>query len=157
MKRKHQRLLFVLVGMGLLALAVTLVIAALGDSLNYFYAPSDLAADSGKPQPAGAFQLGGLVKEGSFTREGDLKVRFVVTDNAADIVVHYDQSQQGLLPDLFREGQGVIVEGSLQPDGSLMATRVLAKHDENYMPPEVADALKRSGDWRGDGTDAATP
>ncbi len=142
MTRKRRRLYMVLAGMVLLSGAVALVLAALDENLSYFYDPSNIAeAPPGRP-----IRLGGLVEEGSVERQADgLTVTFRVTDLANSIDVTY----KGLLPDLFREGQGVITEGTLGPDRVFVAREVLAKHDETYMPREVADALKKSGQWKG--------
>ncbi|WP_332693562.1 cytochrome c maturation protein CcmE [Devosia sp.] len=139
--RKQKRLALI-AGLALvLALATTLVLLALRDQIVFFYSPSDVVArEVAAGQP---IRLGGLVKDGSWVRDGQDN-SFVVTDGAADIVAQYT----GILPDLFREGQGVVAEGSLGPDGSFIATNVLAKHDENYIPKEVVDALKASGEWR---------
>lgn len=145
MKRKTQRLYFVGAGLAILGIATALVIVALGDNLRFFMSPFDLVAAAEKP--TGAFRLGGLVVEGSFAEDEAMNTSFTVTDGVADIVIRYDQQAHGLLPNLFREGQGVVVEGRLGPDGDFIADRVLAKHDENYMPKEVADALKKSGHW----------
>ena len=144
MKRKHRRLAFVVVGMVLLGAAAALVLSAFEESLVFFYSPSDLAA---KGIPDGRrFRVGGLVEEGSVKRLADgLTVEFVVTDLVEAVPVSY----RGPLPDLFREGQGVIAEGVLTAGGVFQADGVLAKHDENYMPPEVAEALKKSGQWKG--------
>jgi cytochrome c-type biogenesis protein CcmE len=147
MKRKTQRAVFIGSGMAVLALAVGLTIYALDDSLNFFLSPTQVQA--GDNIPSNTFRLGGLVVDGSLIVDGEMKAQFVVTDTVADIMVHYDQQAHGLLPDLFREGQGVIVEGTYGRD-TFTASRVLAKHDENYMPPEVADALKEAGEWRGE-------
>ena len=130
-----------IVGSGLLAFAVAalLVVNALRSNLVFFFSPSQVAA-SAAPRNA-AFRIGGLVEAGSVQRGGDgLTVRFVVTDLAQRVPVSY----RGLLPDLFREGKGVVVAGRLQADGSFEATQVLAKHDENYMPPEAAAALEQA-------------
>jgi cytochrome c-type biogenesis protein CcmE len=142
--RKRQRLIAVLLALALLGGAAALVLNAFSDSLVFFYSPTDLAA---KPVPAGrTLRVGGLVEEGSVKRDGDgITIHFVVTDLAHTLPVIY----RGVLPDLFREGQGVVAEGKIGPDGVFRATSVLAKHDERYMPPEVAAALKRSGEWRG--------
>ena len=143
MKRKTRRLYFV--GAGLLALgaAAALVLTAFEDNLVFFYSPSDLVAE--KAPPGRAFRLGGLVEEDSFERlEDGLTFAFRVTDLAHSVPVTY----RGILPDLFREGQGVVTEGQLSADGVFVAREVLAKHDENYMPPEVAEALKRAGKWQ---------
>lgn len=145
MKRKHRRLIFVAVGMALLAGAAALILNAARDTLVFFYSPSELAA---APPPGDrAFRLGGLVEDGSLARGDDGTIRFEVTDLKAAVAVSY----RGILPDLFREGQGVVALGTLGPDGVFAATEVLAKHDETYMPPEVAAALKQSGEWHGDG------
>ena len=143
MTRKRRRLYAVLAGMSLLGVAAALVATAFQDSLVFFFTPSQAAA---KNVPAGQrIRLGGLVEEGSVERErGTPLVRFRVTDNERAVVVTY----AGSLPDLFREGQGVITQGSFKPDGTFNADEVLAKHDENYMPPEVADALKKTGRWQ---------
>ena len=125
------------------ALAVGLTLTALGRSVAYFYTPSDLAALAGPP--SGVVRLGGLVETGSVHYTDDkAEVRFVVKDEAASTPVVF----AGILPDLFREGQGVVVEGEIGLDGALRATQVFAKHDENYMPREVADALKKQGRWK---------
>ena len=145
---RKQKRLAVIAGLGLvLALATTLVLVALRDQIVFFYAPSDIVARqvvAGQP-----IRLGGLVKDGSWVRDGQNNT-FTVTDNATEIVAHYT----GILPDLFKEGQGVVAEGSMGPDGTFMATNVLAKHDENYIPKEVVEALKEQGEWR---PEAATP
>ncbi|SDE30493.1 cytochrome c maturation protein CcmE [Rhodospira trueperi] len=140
MTRKKRRLYFV--GLGMLALggATALVLTAIGDNLLYFYSPTDLTER--EVAPGQRFRLGGLVEEGSVEKDGET-VRFVVTDLVHTIPVTFT----GILPDLFREGQGVVTEGQLGPDGLFTAASVLAKHDENYMPPEVADSLKESGYW----------
>ncbi len=142
MTRKRQRLYMVLAGMVLLSGAVALVLAALDENLSYFYDPSNIS----EAPPGRSIRLGGLVEEGSVERQADgLTVTFRVTDMANSIAVTY----KGLLPDLFREGQGVITQGTLGPDRVFVAREVLAKHDETYMPREVADALKKSGQWKG--------
>jgi len=151
--RKRRRLLFVLVGMSLLAVATGLVLYSLRSGIVFFYSPTDLLA---RPQdPSRPVRLGGLVEKGSVVKESDgLTVRFRVTDLKTTLPVAY----RGVLPDLFREGQGVVVEGTLAPDGSFRASEVLAKHDEKYMPPEVAKALKANGEWRPvQGTGAVQP
>ncbi len=142
MTRKQKRLALIgLVGL-VLAVALGLILTALRDQIVFFRSPSEVVA--GKVAPGEAFRLGGLVAEGSLTREPDQRVRFAVTDGAETVRVVY----QGLLPDLFREGQGVVAEGRLGAGGVFNATNVLAKHDENYMPREVADSLKKQGVWR---------
>ena len=145
MKRKHRRLVFLASAMLALGVAAGLVLSAFEENLVFFYSPSDLIE---KDLPEGRrFRLGGLVEEGSLRRLGDgLTVEFVVTDLTATVPVSY----KGPLPDLFREGQGVVTEGKLAAGGVFIADSVLAKHDENYMPPEVAEALKKSGQWQGD-------
>ena len=139
--RKRRRLaLFGVVGL-VLAAATALILNAFNDSLVFFRTPSEV---QGKSEAAGVrFRLGGLVKQGSIVRDG-LTTRFVVTDVKADQPVTYT----GLLPDLFREGQGVVTEGAVGPDGVFKADTVLAKHDENYMPKDVADRLKSQGLWK---------
>ncbi|WP_313388974.1 cytochrome c maturation protein CcmE, partial [Achromobacter aegrifaciens] len=143
MSPRKRRALAILGGLGLLAAAAALVLNALQSNLVFFFSPTQVVA---KEAPAsGSFRVGGLVEQGSLRREADgLTLRFVVTDTAHTVPVTY----QGLLPDLFREGKGVVVAGKLGPDGVFRATEVLAKHDENYMPPEAADALKRAGAQR---------
>jgi cytochrome c-type biogenesis protein CcmE len=143
--RKTRRLYIVLAGMTMLGLATGLTLFAMQDSLVFFYTPSDLAEKDVKPGQR--VRLGGLVADGSVEKDGTT-VHFVVTDMSAELPVTFT----GILPDLFREGQGVVAEGSLLPDGRLEATSVLAKHDENYMPKEVADKLKESGRWQEGGT-----
>ncbi len=144
MTRKRRRLYMVLAGMVLLSGAVALVLIALDENISYFYGPSELGA-----APRGrSIRLGGLVEEGSVTRLADgVTVAFRITDLSESVPVTY----RGLLPDLFREGQSVVTEGMLGPDGTFVAREVLAKHDETYMPREVVDALKKAGQWRGDG------
>lgn len=144
MTRKKRRLYFVLAGMSILGIAAALVLTSFEDSLVFFRSPSDLVE---KPIPAGRnFRLGGLVEEGSVEKNG-VVTRFNVTDLNKAVPVTFE----GLLPDLFREGQGVVAEGSFTEDGVFIATNVLAKHDENYMPPEVAEALKKAGQWKPEG------
>ena len=123
-----------------------LVIAALNDNVLYFYSPSDLRTKS--VTPGVAFRIGGLVARGSVKRESGPEVHFVVTDGRANVPVTFT----GALPDLFREGQGVVASGALDSNGTFAATEVLAKHDERYMPPEVVEALKRSGRWKEGGS-----
>ena len=142
--RKKRRLRIVVAGMTMLAVAVFLVLTAFQDNILFFHSPTDILERSVKEGQS--IRLGGVVAEGSVKQAADGQVRFDVTDFKNAIVVRYT----GLLPDLFREGQGVITEGWMEADGSFHATSVLAKHDENYMPKEVADALKRSGEWKGE-------
>ncbi len=137
MKPRQKRMLWVLAGVALVGLAVTLVLRALDANVMFFYSPSQGRA--GEVPEGAAFRIGGLVEEGSLQRSADgLQVQFVVTDQAQRVPVRY----QGLLPDLFKEGKGVVASGRLQGDGVFAATEVLAKHDENYMPPEAAKALE---------------
>jgi len=141
MTPKRRRLWLLLCSLGVAGAAAGLVLWSLNDNLVFFYSPSQMAAKS--PGPDRRLRLGGLVENGSVRRNGG-EVRFRVTDLKREVEVVY----RGILPDLFREGQGVIVEGSLGRDGVFAAREVLAKHDENYMPPEVAKALKESGRWQ---------
>jgi len=143
--RKRKRLYAVLGGMVMLGIAAALVLFALRDNLVFFYSPSDLASKELVANQR--IRIGGLIAVGSVRKINDgHTIQFTVTDTKADVTVSYT----GVLPDLFREGQGVVAEGRLQPDGVFQATEVLAKHDENYMPREVADALKKSGYWKHD-------
>ena len=146
MTPKRKRLWLLVGSLGVLAVAVALVLSALSDNIVFFYSPSQLAE---KHVPADRrFRIGGLVENGSLHKEGS-EVRFRLTDLKRSVEVVY----RGILPDLFREGQGVIAEGSLGTDSIFSAREVLAKHDEKYMPPEVAKALKESGHWQeGEGT-----
>ncbi len=138
MKPKHQRLVLLALALAAMAGALALGISALGSSATYFYAPSDVFADA--PAPGEAIRLGGLVQKGSVQRLPDgLTLAFRVTDNARDVPVRYT----GIVPDLFREGQGVITEGHFDAQGTFIATSVLAKHDEKYMPPEVEGSLHK--------------
>jgi cytochrome c-type biogenesis protein CcmE len=142
MRRRDQRLMMIGVAGAVLVLAATLTFAGLRNSVVYFVGPSDLAE---KAEPGQRVRLGGLVVEGTLRRDADGASRFVVTDGAVQVEVRY----AGLLPDLFREGQGVVAEGTWQPGQAFEAERVLAKHDETYMPREVAEALKERGEWKG--------
>jgi cytochrome c-type biogenesis protein CcmE len=137
-RRRMMLVLLILVGVGG---AVAFATTAFRDNLLYFYSPSDVYA--GKAPKDRVFRLGGMVPTGSFKREaGSLEARFVLTDFHKDVAVSYT----GVLPDLFREGQGVIARGKLGADGVFIAQEVLAKHDENYMPPEVAESLRKEHD-----------
>ena len=141
MTPKRRRLWMLVASLVVLGAAVALVLTELNDNLVFFYSPSQVAE---KNVPAERrFRLGGLVEMGSVKKNGQ-EVRFTVTDTHKTIAVVY----RGLLPNLFREGQGVIAEGSLGPDCVFVAREVLAKHDENYMPPEVAKAIKEAGQWK---------
>jgi cytochrome c-type biogenesis protein CcmE len=144
MTRKQRRGVLIGTCLAVLGLAVGLVLFALRDSIVFFYTPSEVAE---KHLDAGQrFRLGGLVENGSVKRGQGTTVSFVITDKRATLPVTFT----GVLPDLFREGQGVVAEGMLNPDGTFRADSVLAKHDEKYMPPEVAKKLKEQGVWRGD-------
>lgn len=144
MTRKQKRLA-IIAGLGaVLAVAATIIFVALRDQIVFFYSPSEIhekAVAAGTP-----IRLGGLVKEGTWKRQGETS-DFVVTDGQTEMATHY----VGLLPDLFREGQGVVIEGSVTPQGTFAATNVLAKHDENYMPKELVEELKKRGEWQRDG------
>jgi cytochrome c-type biogenesis protein CcmE len=143
MTRKRRRLYTLLLSLAGLGTAATLTLLAFRDNLVFFYSPSDMIEKHVPPDRL--VRIGGLVEAGSLERAaGSLEVRFRVTDLTHTIVVVYG----GALPDLFREGQGVVTQGRLGPDGVFRASEVLAKHDENYMPPEVAEALKKSGHWQ---------
>jgi cytochrome c-type biogenesis protein CcmE len=143
MKRKTLRLYLLAASLCLLGVAVGLALFAFQSRIVYFFSPSDIAAD--RPATGRTVRLGGLVEAGSVTRSGDgSTLSFKVTDLKNTVAVSY----RGVLPDLFREGQGVVVEGAYGSDGTFTASEVLAKHDEKYMPPEVAKALKDSGRWQ---------
>jgi len=142
---RKQKRLAIIAGLGaVLAIAATIIFVALRDQIVFFYSPSEIhekAIAAGTP-----IRLGGLVKEGTWKREGETS-DFVVTDGQTEMATHY----VGLLPDLFREGQGVVIEGSVTPEGTFAATNVLAKHDENYMPKELVEELKKRGEWQREG------
>ena len=142
MTRKQRRLAVTVIGLALLGGATAMVLAAFSDNLVFFYSPTDLAEK--KITPGQRVRIGGLVETQSLARGNGREVSFRVTDGKTDIAVSFD----GVLPDLFREGQGVVAEGRLGPNGVFVASNVLAKHDEKYMPREVADALKKSGHWQ---------
>ncbi len=137
MKARQKRLGLVLIGMLALGGAEWLVLNALDSNLSYFFSPTEVAQNQAPADHV--FRLGGMVKQGSVERGKELTVRFVVTDYANSVNVEYT----GILPDLFEEGQGVIAQGRMKQDGTFVADEVLAKHDENYMPPEVAEALEK--------------
>jgi cytochrome c-type biogenesis protein CcmE len=145
MTRKQKRGVLIGSGVAILSLAALLVMFAFRENIVFFHTPSDVTAN--KIDAGQRFRLGGLVAEGSVKRGQGTTVGFAVTDTLAKVDVSYT----GILPDLFREGQGVVTEGRLGPDGVFVADTVLAKHDENYMPREVADALKKQGHWQGEG------
>ena len=142
MKRKHKRLTFAGIGLGLLAVAAALVLTAFEDSIVFFHSPTDVA--DGKVEIDRRIRLGGLVETGSVQKQADAVTAFRITDGANVVSVTYT----GILPDLFREGQGVVAEGRIT-NGALTAINVLAKHDETYMPREVADSLRDKGVWQG--------
>jgi cytochrome c-type biogenesis protein CcmE len=145
MTRKQRRLVLIGAGLGVLGLAAGLILNALRDSIVFFNSPTDVIE---KHIATGTrIRLGGMVKDGSLVRGDNLQIKFVVTDGANEIPVSY----QGIVPDLFREGQGVVAEGRVEPGQTFRADSVLAKHDERYMPREVADALKKQGRWNEDG------
>lgn len=142
--KKNQRIKFILFVLACLGMAVAIALTALKDNVSFFFAPADIVKmqDEGSPQVAAGhvFRLGGMVKEGSLTRDRDTPtIRFTVTDMVEEVKVQYT----GILPDLFREGQGVVAKGGFNENGVFIASELLAKHDENYMPPEVAKALKK--------------
>ncbi|HEY5632798.1 MAG TPA: cytochrome c maturation protein CcmE [Burkholderiaceae bacterium] len=140
MKPRYRRMVWILGGVAALGVAAALVLNAFQSNLVFFFTPTQIA--SGEAPKGRAFRVGGLVKEGSVRREGDgTTIVFDVTDNAKTISVAFT----GILPDLFKEGRGVVAQGSIEADGRFRASNVLAKHDENYMPPEAAEALKRAG------------
>lgn len=144
MTRKQRRLTLIGGALAVLAIAAGLVLNALRDSIVFFSTPATVAEKN--IQPGQRFRLGGLVREGSLVRGAQLNVKFDVTDGNATLPVTY----QGILPDLFREGQGIISEGALDASGVFKADTVLAKHDETYMPKAVADELKKQGHWKDD-------
>ncbi len=141
MRPKHKRLTFMVVGLGLLGVASALALAAMESGIVFFHTPSEVAAQGFAGDRR--IRLGGLVEEGSLAQSAGATVAFRITDTVHAVPVRYT----GLLPDLFDEGQGVVAEGRLE-GGVFMADEVLAKHDENYMPPEAADALKQAGYWQ---------
>ncbi|HEY1837956.1 MAG: cytochrome c maturation protein CcmE [Rhizomicrobium sp.] len=140
--KKRRRLAFACALVVAGGVGAVVAIGALKDNVLYFYSPSDIGAKH--VAPGVAFRIGGLVKTHSVARGPGAEVRFAVTDGRATVPVEYD----GVLPDLFREGQGVVALGALDGSGDFVATQVLAKHDAKYMPPEVVDALKRAGRWK---------
>jgi len=138
-KPRHKRLAFIAVGVAALGIATALVLRAFNENLVFFFTPSEVVEH--KAPQGRTFRIGGMVEKGSLKREADgVTVRFVVTDTARSLPVQY----KGSLPDLFREGKGVVAQGQLGADGVFQAREVLAKHDENYMPPEAAEAVKRA-------------
>jgi cytochrome c-type biogenesis protein CcmE len=145
MTRRQRRGVLIAVGVGILSVAVFLVLFALRDTIVFFHTPKEVAER--QVPPGKRIRLGGLVAEASVKRGIGQTVEFAITDTVKTIEVRYT----GILPDLFREGQGVVTEGVLDAGGRFIADTVLAKHDETYMPPEVAKALKEQGVWQGDG------
>ena len=147
MKPRHKRMIWIASGIAALAVAVGLVLNAFQSNLVFFFTPTQIA--NGEAPTGKTFRIGGLVEPGSVKREADgTTVNFRVTDNAKTIQVAY----KGILPDLFKEGRGIVAQGQVQGDGSFRASEVLAKHDENYMPPEAAEALKQAGAMKGQTT-----
>ncbi|HEY4344569.1 MAG TPA: cytochrome c maturation protein CcmE [Parvibaculum sp.] len=142
MTRKNRRAAFIALGLAILAGAVGLVLNAMRDNIVFFYSPSEIAEKA--LGPGTRIRLGGMVEKGTLKHVGPTTVSFNITDYRKTVAVSYT----GILPDLFREGQGVVAEGMMTPDGAFVADTVLAKHDEKYMPPEVAAALKKSGRWQ---------
>ncbi|QWG24763.1 cytochrome c maturation protein CcmE [Bradyrhizobium sediminis] len=142
MTRKQRRLILIGSSLGVLAVAVALMLFSLRESIVFFNSPTDIADN--KSARGARVRLGGIVKPGSLERGDNMLVRFDVTDGNREIPVSY----QGIVPDLFREGQGVVAEGRIEPNGTFNADTVLAKHDENYMPKEVVDTLKKQGHWQ---------
>ena len=142
MTRRGRRLALIAAALAVVGAAVGLALYALSDSIVFFYSPSEVAAKA--PRPGARLRVGGLVKTGSVVKSAGETVAFVVTDGAHDLSVSY----QGLLPDLFREGQGVVAEGVLEQSNEMRADTILAKHDERYMPREVVEALKKEGRWQ---------
>jgi cytochrome c-type biogenesis protein CcmE len=142
MTRKQTRLAIILSSLGLLGIALGLVLFAMRDSIVFFYTPSEMVDKH--ISPGTRVRLGGLVEQGSLVKGADGQVTFTVTDMTKTMKVNF----KGLLPDLFREGQGVVAEGSATADGAFAADSVLAKHDEKYMPKEIVDKLKAQGVWR---------
>ena len=144
MTRKAKRLTLIFGALAVLGLAAGLIMFALRDNIVFFYTPTQLAEKH--PAPGARLRIGGLVKQGSLVKGEGRDVSFVITDNEKELATTYT----GLLPDLFREGQGVVADGVLGSDGKFRADSVLAKHDERYMPRDVADALKKQGVWQGE-------
>lgn len=144
MSRKGRRLLLIGIALSVVASAAGLTLFALRGSVSLFMTPTEVAERT--PNPGMRLRIGGLVKEGSVVKADAKSIAFAVTDTNKDVAVSYT----GIIPDLFREGQGVVVEGVLEGPGRLRADSVLAKHDENYMPKEVAESLKKQGHWQGE-------
>jgi cytochrome c-type biogenesis protein CcmE len=148
MTRKQRRLAMISAGLGVLGVAAGLVLWAFSGSIRFFNSPTDLVENH--VAPGTRIRLGGLVVPGSVVRENNLKIRFEVSDGNRQVLVNCAAQCAAALPDLFREGQGVVTDGTLDSSGSFTADTVLAKHDERYMPRDVADALKKQGHWKDD-------
>ena len=152
MKSRHKKLALIGGALAVVGIIAALVLNALNSNIALYISPTDVAA--GKAPQGKLFRIGGLVKEGSIAREADgVTIRFVVTDTDKDLTVNY----KGILPDLFKEGKGAVAQGRINRDGTFTATEVLAKHDENYMPPEVAKALEKNGHPMDGAPTAAAP
>ena len=149
MTKKQRRLIFIASTICIAGLAAFLVLSAMRESIVFFFSPSDVIAET--ISPTQTIRIGGLVAEGTVGHGKDDEVTFDVTDLENTLTVTY----VGILPDLFREGQGVVAEGKLGPDGVFAASRILAKHDENYLPKEVSDALKEAGHWQEPGSESS--
>lgn len=141
MTRKQQRFTFVAIGLLLLGLAIGLILMAMEDGISFFKTPTEILTENTSQQKR--LRIGGLVVENSLQRQGE-QITFTITDNQSNLIVKY----KGVVPDLFKEGQGVVLEGFLNQEKIFMADSLLAKHDENYMPKEVADSLKQKGVWQ---------
>lgn len=152
MKPRHKRIIFAGVALVGVVIAAALVITALRSNMTYFFSPSQVVANEAPKEQL--FRVGGMVREGSLKKDAtSLNIEFTVTDNVADVVIKYN----GILPDLFKEGQGTVVKGRLGEDGVFYAEEVLAKHDESYMPPEVTEAMKNAPVKYGKSAEHAKP
>ena len=152
MKSRHKKLALIGGALAILGIIAALILNALNSNIALYITPTEVAA--GKAPKDKLFRIGGLVKEGSISRQADgVTISFAITDTEQSIPVHY----KGILPDLFKEGKGAVAQGKLKADGTFVATEVLAKHDENYMPPEAAEALKQAGHPAGAGSGGAQP
>tara|TARA_B100000508_G_C11245118_1_gene173526 strand:- start:16 stop:477 length:462 start_codon:yes stop_codon:yes gene_type:complete len=149
MRHRNRRLGVIALAGSVLIASVALALFAIRDAVIFFYSPTEIVAEA--PQAGLRIRVGGLVGEGTVRHVAEAQVRFEITDGAETVSVRYE----GTLPDLFREGQGVIAEGAMRADGEFEAAKILAKHDEAYMPPEVAEALREAGTWQGDEEDGA--
>lgn len=155
MKPKHRRMIFILGSLCVMAAAAAVILYSFRDNMVFFYTPTQLIEKQAMPdfKATRVLRIGGLVKNGTTTNLPEGGIRFVVTDMTNDITVTY----RGLVPSLFRDGQGVVAQGTLTADGSMNAETILAKHDETYMPREVVDALKASGQWKASGAPQGKP